>query len=217
MQQEKHFCIDQLITTVNGFHNRVSMHGLRRELLEQQVKSVGIPLNTVELPEEPSMEEYDQQMQQLVDQLKADGYTDCGFGDIFLEDLRTYREQQLEGITCHFPIWKRDTKALIHEFIELGFKATVVCLNSELLDDSFLGREIDHQFIQDLPVNVDPCGENGEFHTFCYDGPIFSYPVSFTIGEKVLRKYKKPKQDAETESEAYGGFWFIDLVPTETE
>jgi len=214
MQQEKHFCVDQLVTTINGHHNRVSMHGLRRELLDLQAKSAGISLTTLELPEEPSMEEYNQLMQGLVNQLKVDGYTDCGFGDIFLEDLRAYREQQLTDISCHFPLWKKDTKELIHEFIQLGFKATIVCLNSALLDASFLGRDIDEQFIQDLPPGVDPCGENGEFHTFCYDGPIFSQPIAFTKGEKVLRQYKKPKQDEEAEGST--GFWFIDLIPAES-
>ena len=126
-----------------------------------------------------------------------------------------YKRQQLDtfDISCVFPLWKRDTKALLQEFLALGFKAVVVCIKSELLDASFAGREIDENFINDLPDNVDPCGENGEFHTFCYDGPIFSQPVSFTIGEKVFRAYNNPKKDEQHSNEDKIGFWFCDLVP----
>ncbi|MGD1842857.1 MAG: diphthine--ammonia ligase [Thermonemataceae bacterium] len=204
--------VDRLLTTINAHHDRVSMHGLRTTLLMQQVKNIGLPLTTLMLSEQPSMEEYDQKMAETIAQLKAEGYTDCGFGDIFLEDLRAYREKQLEGITCHFPLWRRNTQSLIEEFITLGFKAIIICLDASLLDASWLGREIDESFIQALPAHVDPCGENGEFHTFCFDGPIFSKPVAFEKGEKVLRQYKKPKNDAQ-EPEEKQGFWFIDLLP----
>lgn len=190
------------------------MHGLRRELLEQQAKSLRLPLTTIELPEEPSMEEYNQLMTRTVTDLKSQGYTSCAFGDIFLEDLRAYREEQLKpyAIKCHFPLWKKDTKAIINDFIQLGFKAIVVCVKSELLDKSFVGREIDEKFISDLPFNVDPCGENGEFHTFCYDGPIYSEPINFDIGEKVFREYKNPKKESASEENTIG-FWFCDLIP----
>ena len=215
MLKDKTYTIDRLLTSVNAHHDRVSMHGLRRALLTKQIESIGIPVTTVELPEEPTMEDYNRIMGDTVTQLKVDGYKHCVFGDIFLEDLRQYREDQLEGITCHFPLWKRDTKALMKEFIELGFKAVVLCANSELLDESFVGRELDQSFVDDLPDNVDPCGENGEFHTFCYDGPIFSEPVKFKRGEKILKRYKKPKSDDSEDAEEYGGHWFIDLVPEE--
>ncbi len=144
------------------------MHGLRRELLERQIEELGLPLTTIELPEQPTMDEYNNLMEQIVIKLKRQGYTHSGFGDIFLEDLRNYREKQLAhfSIKCCFPIWKRDSKELITEFIKLGFKAIVICIKSDLLDASFVGREIDANFIADLPANVDPCGENGEFHTF---------------------------------------------------
>lgn len=199
--------VDKLITSVNSHHNRVTMHGLRNELLYEQVKSIGIPSELIQLPESPSMEEYGALMERKVNELKTQGYSHSAFGDIFLEDLRAYREEQLKDFTCIFPLWKRDTKELIHEFIDLGFKAITVCVNAELLDESFVGREIDMDFINDLPENVDPCGENGEFHTFCYDGPIFDYPISFEKGEKIYRGYPKPgTPDEET------GFWFIDLI-----
>ncbi|NRB52565.1 MAG: adenine nucleotide alpha hydrolase [Saprospiraceae bacterium] len=205
--------VSQLITTVNSYFGRVSMHGLRRELLVKQAIETGIPLSIIDMPKEPSMKDYDALMTEALGILEEDGFTHCGFGDIFLEDLKFYREKQLEpfGIKGIFPIWKQDTKVLLQEFIALGFKAIVICLKSDLLDDSFLGREIDDSFIQDLPDGVDPCGENGEFHTFCYDGPIFANPISFTIGEKVFRAYKAPQQaDAPPSSM---GFWFLDLLP----
>ena len=132
-----------------------------------------------------------------------------------MEDLRIFREEKLKpfGIRCHFPLWKRDTKTIINEFIKLGFKAIVICIKSDLLDKSFVGREIDEDFINDLPKNVDPCGENGEFHTFCYDGPIFKKPIKFNIGDKILREYKAPKQDDQLTDNGTIGFWFCDLLP----
>ena len=188
------------------------MHGLRRELLEAQANAIAIPLQTIELPESPSMEVYNNLMQETVEGLVTDGYTHTAFGDIFLEDLRAYREQQLQplGIQCVFPLWKKDTKVLLQEFLDLGFKAIVICTKAELLDASFVGRVIDEQFINDLPDTVDPCGENGEFHTFCYDGPIFKYPISFRTCKKTYREYPNPEKDVANKSM---GFWFCDLIP----
>ena len=212
LQKDDTIQVDKLLTSVNGHHSRVSMHGLRRTLLEKQAKSIGIPLKILELPEQPSMEDYNRVMNQTVAELKSEGYTSCGFGDIFLEDLRHYREKQLEphNISCRFPLWKKDTRSLISEFLNMGFKAITVCIKAGLLDESFVGRELDASFIRDLPKNVDPCGENGEFHTFCYDGPIFSNPIPFTIGEHVYREYKTPNAEDNKDSM---GFWFCDLVP----
>lgn len=214
LKNNNSYCVDELITTVNAHHNRVSMHGLRRELLENQVQELGLPIRTIELPAEPSMGEYNQIMEQTVRLLKDDGYTHAAFGDIFLEDLRLYREQQLNKyeITCCFPLWKKNTKELVQEFLNLGFKAVVICVKAELLDVSFVGRELDADFVKDLPTNVDPCGENGEFHTFCYDGPIFKNPVEFKVGEKIFRAYKNPDNESK-ESEKDMGFWFCDLIP----
>ena len=215
MLQDDTFEVDKLLTSINAHHNRVSMHGLRRELLEAQVQSIGLKFQTIELPETPSMEDYAAVLTKTVEELKAEGYTNCGFGDIFLEDLRAYREEQLRpySIKAHFPLWKRDTKELIHEFIKLGFKAIVICVTADKLDESFVGRVLDESFINDLPDGVDPCGENGEFHTFCYDGPIFHKPIEFTIGENVYKEYEAPKDDeGESEVQKYG-FWFCDLLP----
>ncbi|MBT2159685.1 adenine nucleotide alpha hydrolase [Zobellia barbeyronii] len=217
LQRDDLYQVDQFITSINTHHNRVSMHGLRRELLLKQVQEVGLPVTTIELPEEPTMEEYNAQMERAVTKLKSAGYAHCGFGDIFLEDLRAYREEQLKkyDIKCCFPLWQRDTKELLEEFLDLGFKAIVICIKSELLDASFVGREIDRNFIKDLPANVDPCGENGEFHTFCYDGPIFNNPVKFTVGEKVYREYKNPEKDTKAKKPDLMGFWFCDLIPVD--
>lgn len=214
LQKNKNFNIDKLLTSINSFHNRVSMHGLRKELLLQQVKEVGLPISFLELPEQPTMEFYNQQMETLVEDLRKEGYTHTGFGDIFLEDLRAYREKQLNelGIECIFPLWKRDSKTLIREFLNLGFRAIVICIKSELLDQSFVGREIDEKFLEDLPANVDPCGENGEFHTFCFDGPIFKNPIRFKVGEKVFREYKLNTTDNAPKSKNALGFWFCDLI-----
>jgi uncharacterized protein (TIGR00290 family) len=205
-----------LLTSMNAAYDRISMHGVRRELLHAQVQSIGIPLHTIELPEQPAMEEYQAKMRQAVDLLSDQMYTHAVFGDIFLEDLRLYREEQLRkaGIQCVFPLWKRDTKELASEFIETGFRAVVVCVNEQFLDKSFCGRIIDREFLADLPSNVDPCGENGEFHSFVFDGPIFRNKVPFQIGEMVHRKYTAPKKDSSCDTSdepSQTGFYFCDL------
>lgn len=211
-KQNKSLEINLLLTSVNGHHNRVSMHGLRKELLVKQAESIGLPLEIIQLPEKPTMEVYGEILTNKVNQLKSQNYTDCVFGDIFLEDLRDYRENQLQPfhITCHFPLWKQDTKSLLTEFLAKGFKTIVVAINAQLLDKSFVGRIIDESFINDLPENVDPCGENGEFHTFCFDGPIFNNPVDFEIGEKVYQSYPNPNKTDENDADY--GFWFVDLI-----
>ena len=195
--KQNDYKIEKLLTIINKDVERVTMHGVRTELLMQQAKNLGLPIEISELSAETSMEEYNRKMKEATDFLISDGFTHSVFGDIFLEDLKKYREVQLDsvGLKAVFPLWKRDTKELITEFIDLGFKAVVVCTNSKYLDDSFCGRIIDHQFLNDLPENVDPCGENGEFHTFVFDGPIFNSPVKIEIGEKVNRSYRPAKDD----------------------
>ena len=214
--------IVSLLTSVNKKFNRISMHGVRTELLVQQAENIGLPLHIMEIPEMPSMEDYEDVMRETLNKFKEKGITHSIFGDIFLEDLRKYREDKLaemefEGI---FPLWKIPTNNLIQEFLDLGFKTIVVCVNERNLDKSFVGRIIDAQFISDLPADVDVCGENGEFHTFTFDGPIFSKPIDFEIGEIVYRKYEKPKQESSnttcdtSSSDAFDfGFWYCDLIP----
>ena len=198
--QEGKVTIDRLLTTVNGHYNRVSMHGLRRSVLEAQAEAIDIPLDILEVPENPTMDAYNTLMEQKVLDLKSQGYTQTVFGDIFLEDLKKYREDILRplGIQPIFPIWKKDTKELLHEFLDLGFKAVTVCINNSKLDKSFLGQELSMDFLNALPADVDPCGENGEFHTFCFDGPIFKHPVSFQLGEQKFRAYDNPSDSSKS-------------------
>jgi uncharacterized protein (TIGR00290 family) len=221
--QNPDYKIEYLLTSVNEQFQRISMHGVRVELLEAQAKSIGLPLKIMQIPEMPTMEVYETVMMQTLTELKKDGITHSVFGDIFLEDLRNYREDQLAkiGFEGVFPIWKIPSKELIDEFLQLGFKTIVVCVNERYLNKSFVGRIIDQEFINDLPENVDLCGENGEFHTFTFDGPIFSEPINFEIGEIVYRKYEKPKTEDLSEtacdtssSDAFDyGFWYCDLIP----
>ncbi|MHA3787803.1 Dph6-related ATP pyrophosphatase [Flavobacterium hauense] len=205
--QDKNYSIDCVLTSVSTEYDRVSMHGLRRELLLQQTESIGISTKIIELPPQPTNAEYEALMDETVTGLLADGYQCTAFGDIFLEDLKAYREKQLEpyGIKTVFPLWKKDTKELLTQFISLGFKAITVCVDGSKLDSSFVGRIIDHDFIADLPEGVDICGENGEFHTFCFDGPYFKKPVPFTKGEIVMREYDINGFKSK--------FWFCDLLP----
>ncbi|CAN5480513.1 diphthine--ammonia ligase [soil metagenome] len=217
--QEGKFAVEQLLTSVNSVHDRISMHGVRRSLLEQQATSLGLPLTTLEMPEQPTMQEYENLLQHKITHLKNSGFNYSIFGDIFLEDLRKYREDKLQqaGMEAIFPLWKIDTKDLVKQFLDLGFKTIVVCVNEKYLDKSFCGRIIDEQFINDLPANVDPCGENGEFHSFVFDGPIFKTPIPVTKGELVYKKYDAPKSTADNcnqqidEANQQYGFWFCDL------
>ena len=208
----KEFKVEYLLTSMNSFHDRVSMHGVRRNLLEAQACSLNISLTTIELPEEPSMTEYETALIDKVNWIKEQGITHSIFGDIFLEDLKIYREQKLQsvGIQCVFPIWKRDTKDLIREFLAEGFKAIVVCINEKFLDKSFCGRMIDENFLNDLPSTVDACGENGEFHSFVYDGPVFKYPIPFVKGEIVYKEYKAP-ENIDDISDPGKELWFLFL------
>jgi uncharacterized protein (TIGR00290 family) len=215
--QDKNYNIAHLLTSVNKHHDRVSMHGLRRSLLQQQVEALDIPYSTIELPEEPSMAAYETLMRETVSGLHHQGFECAAFGDIFLEDLKKYREEQLATLNIRtvFPLWEKDTKQLLTEFIELGFKAILVCINAGLLDQSFVGRIIDEEFIKNLPPGIDPCGEYGEFHTFCFDGPIFKKPIRFEVGEKIYREYKKPESNANISDQPQKsniGFWFCDLI-----
>ena len=208
--QKKEYEISYLLTSVNTAYNRVSMHGVRVELLEQQAKEIGIALKQIRLSEMPSMEDYNREMFTTMKQFKAEGIDYSIFGDIFLEDLKVYRENQLAQVGMHgvFPIWKRDSKELIKEFIDQGFKAILVCVNEKYLDKSFAGLLIDKEFLNNLPANVDPCGENGEYHSFVFDGPIFKNPIQFSLGEVVHRKYEKGAVD-----NFDTGFYYLDLVP----
>jgi uncharacterized protein (TIGR00290 family) len=191
--------IAALLTTVTEEYDRISMHGVRRALLERQAESLGLPLHAVLIPPQCINATYEERMKEALAKHFARGVRRVAFGDIFLDDLRAYRENNLAkiGMQALFPIWKRDTRELAREFVRQGFRAITVCVDPRVLDASFAGRELDAAFFAELPPGVDACGENGEFHTFVFDGPVFKTPIAFHIGEKVVRD----------------GFCFCDLLP----
>lgn len=178
-----------LITTVTTDYGRISMHGVRRELLLRQAQAAGLPLIEVEIPANCSNDVYEQRIGQAMAEAPLAAADAIAFGDLFLADIRAYREQQLArvGKQAIFPLWGRNTGALAGEFIAQGFEAVLVCVDARRLDACFAGRRFDAELLADLPPDVDPCGENGEFHTFVYAGPIFSAPVEHAIGETVER------------------------------
>lgn len=222
--EEGQFDLLCLLTSINESYQRVSMHGLRVELLEKQAKSIGLPLKKMLMPEMPDMAAYERIMESTLRDLMTQGATGSVFGDIFLEDLRSYREHKLSELDLRgiFPLWKIPSTELVQTFLRLGFKSITTCVSEKYLDKSFAGRVLDESFFRDLPAQVDPCGENGEFHTFVYDGPIFREPIAFEKGELVYRKYlASPKTDPVTEPkpddahqlvDPYNyGFWYCDL------
>lgn len=212
IRQTSGFSIDYLLTSVSGAYNRISMHGVRKELLQEQVRAIDIPLQILYIPEQVDMQTYNQLMQVQLAEFSKKKLQYAVFGDIFLEDLRKYREEQLRtlGMKAVFPLWKKDTKGLIQEFLDEGFKAVITCVNARVLDRSFAGREINANFLKDLPKGIDPCGENGEFHSFVYDGPIFKNIVKFTKGEIIERTYPLPENKKALWDNR---FYFCDLLP----
>jgi uncharacterized protein (TIGR00290 family) len=178
-----------LLTTVTETYDRISMHGVRRELLVRQAESIGLPVHEVRIPPQCINSVYEERMEEALRLHYDAGVRIVAFGDIFLEDLRAYRERNLAriGMTALFPIWKRDTRELIRSLQSEGFRAITACIDPRVLSPTFAGRELDVQFVKDLPSNVDPCGENGEFHTFVFDGPIFRKPIQVHVGEIVKR------------------------------
>jgi uncharacterized protein (TIGR00290 family) len=187
-----------LITTVTADHGRISMHGVRRELLHRQAQAVGVELVEVAIPAAASNEIYERALAAALAEPPLNGLGELAFGDLFLRDVRAYRERQCAaaGRRARFPLWGRDTRALAERFIAVGFRARIVCLDPRRIPASLAGREFDERLLAELPEGVDPCGENGEFHTFVHDGPVFHAPVECRLGEVVER----------------GGFVFADLV-----
>jgi uncharacterized protein (TIGR00290 family) len=189
-----------LLTTVTGDYDRISMHGVRRALLQRQAQSIGLTLVEVVITKNTTNADYERAMRETLGRQKEQGVTGIAIGDIFLEDLRRYREENLAKLDLQavFPIWKRDTRELSRDFLRLGFRTVLTCVDTQVLDARFSGREYDEQLLCELPEGVDPCGENGEFHSFCYAGPIFRTPIAFRRGEVVLRDNR---------------FAFCDLIP----
>ncbi len=187
-----------LITTINSAFDRVAMHGTRRALVEMQAEAAGLPLIAAPLPWPCSNADYERAMKQVCDQALAQGVSAIAFGDLFLADVRAYRERQLQGTGLEplFPIWQIPTDQLARQMIESGLRARLVCVDPKQLDPSFVGRDFDHELLHDLPPGADPCGENGEFHSFVYGGPMFSRQLPIVAGKKVERD----------------GFWYADVL-----
>jgi uncharacterized protein (TIGR00290 family) len=188
-----------LLTTINEAFDRVAMHAVRTELLRAQAEAVDLPLRPVAIPWPCSNAEYEAAMAAAMARAIADGISVVAFGDLFLEDIRRYREERLQGTGVHplFPIWGTPTRALATQMVEAGLRARLTCVDPKQLDAGFAGRDFDAALLAALPPSVDPCGENGEFHTFAYDGPMFRHPVAIRGGEVVTRD----------------GFVFADLLP----
>ncbi len=210
IQQQKEFEIFGLLTTISLPYNRISMHGVRRELLDVQAQATGLPVYTVQVSEKTNAA-YEDAMLLAFSKLKSKGVTHVVFGDIFLEDLKLYREQLLArvGLKCVFPLWKNDTAELAQRFLADHFKTITCCVNDLHFGEKDCGREFDADFLTNLPNGVDPCGENGEFHTFCYAGPIFKSEIRFLIGEKIYRPLEMKTDDEKISTK---GFWYCDLV-----
>lgn len=187
-----------LLTTITVGYERVSMHGVRRELVRRQAAAAGMPLVEVTIPPDCINATYEERMAAAFGAPPLDGIAAMASGDLFLEDVRAYREERLAaaGKDALFPLWGRDTRVLANEFVEAGFEALVCCLDPDKLDPSFAGRSYDAEFLADLPEGVDPCGERGEFHTFVHAGPVLATPVNVRVGDVVERD----------------GFVFCDLV-----
>jgi uncharacterized protein (TIGR00290 family) len=193
-----------LLTTVTQDYDRISMHGIREVLLHQQAKSLGLGLEKVFISSDSDNDYYESQMLAVLSKYQADGIRSVVFGDIFLEDVRNYRLENLAKIQMQgiFPLWGRDTATLGDQFITLGFQASLSCVDSQFLGREFAGRRYDRELLGALADGVDPCGENGEFHSFVFDGPIFSGPIPHETGEVVLRQQR---------------FYFCDFLPVEND
>lgn len=199
VQRARQYRVAALLTTVTRDYERIRMHGVRRVLLERQAAALDLPLHEIFISQDATNQEYEAQMAEAFRRYRERDVARVVFGDLFLEDIRAYRDQLLARHRMRglYPVWRRDTTEFIREFIALGFKAVVTCVDGRALASSFAGMMIDENFLAALPPHVDPCGENGEFHTFVFDGPNFKEAVRFSVGEKV----------------AEDSFWFCDLVP----
>jgi uncharacterized protein (TIGR00290 family) len=199
LQQDNDIELVGLVTTVNETHQRVAMHAVRVSLLEQQAKAAGLPLFIIPIPHPCSNELYNQAMNQFFDSIEGQDITHMAFGDLYLEDIRQYRIDNLKntGLEPLFPLWLKPTDELAQAMLDGGLKTHITCIDPKQLGASFAGREFNQQFLDDLPDSVDPCGENGEFHSFAYDGPMFKHAISIKAGEVVERD----------------GFVFADLMP----
>ncbi len=207
--------VKYLLSTFNGHHKRLSMHGVPEVLIEEQAKQLGIPLVKVYVFTS-SNEEYEAAMAKALSALQAEGITHIIFGDIFLEDLRRYRENSMQaiGMQTIFPLWKNDTLVLVKDFIAKKFRSITCCVYDAYLGREWVGRRIDDNFLNELPLNVDPCGENGEYHSFCFDGPIFKKPLQISTGEVIYKalEINTTASDGSVATSTASGFWFCELA-----
>ncbi|WP_299881645.1 adenine nucleotide alpha hydrolase [uncultured Cocleimonas sp.] len=189
-----------LFSTINKNVDRVAMHGVRVELLKAQANSIGLPVEIIELPDPCSNDDYENIMDRFIDKAKADNIECMAFGDLYIKEIRKYREDQLRdtGIEPIFPIWGIPTHELSNILLENGIKTVISCVDSEQIPEDFAGKNYDHDFLESLPATADPCGENGEFHSFVYNGPMFKEAIGISVGEKYIK----------------GQFVFVDLLPT---
>lgn len=199
LRRQAEYEVAGLLTTINAVFDRVAMHSTRRILLEMQAAAAELPLVTIPLPWPCSNDEYESAMKRACDDAIGQGITAIAFGDLFLADVREYRERQLKGtgIDPIFPIWNLPTAQLAREMVDSGMRAKLVCIDPRQLSPDFIGRDFDHSLLDNLPRSVDPCGERGEFHSFVYAGPMFKHDIEIAVGEKVERD----------------GFWFCDVLP----
>ncbi|MGR3812102.1 Dph6-related ATP pyrophosphatase [Jiulongibacter sp. NS-SX5] len=202
--------VDTLFSTLNGELKRITMHGVHEELLEHQSSLMGMKVEKLYLTESVLMKEYDQLMHSKFTSFKTRGFERAIYGDIFLEDLKIYRDNNLKRANLKgvYPLWKRSSEELLEEFWDLGFKTTVVSINGSLLEKSFCGQELDRDFIKELPKGIDPCGENGEFHTFVTDGPYFKEPLKVKLNEVIEKSYTYKTAEGEEVKSLY---YFADL------
>ncbi len=209
LSQQKDLLVEYLLTTLSEEHERVFMHGIREQLLDIQAERMNLPLIKVILPASPDDRIYNEAMQETFGKLNEKGISVSAYGDIFLEDLRQYRENQLEqaGVKAIFPLWKKDTRELVSMVENSGIEAIIVCVNEQYLGKEFLGKKINSDFLNTLPANVDPCGENGEFHTFVYNAPFFKEPINIVTGEIVHKTY-----DTGDGKKWDTGFYFMDVT-----
>ena len=189
LNQQYPGCVAALLTTVNEAFDRVAMHGVRADVLQAQARAARLPLRIVFIPDKCSNEAYEKRMGSAVTDALADGFTHVAFGDLFLRDIRAYREERLAGTGLQplFPLWDRPTRSLADEMIDAGIRARISCIDNRRMDQTFVGREFDRALLNELPPDVDPCGENGEFHTCVYAGPMFAHPLALATGEQVIR------------------------------
>ncbi|MDC3414394.1 adenine nucleotide alpha hydrolase [Terrihalobacillus insolitus] len=200
------FEVDSLMATVTSGFDRTSIHGVREELLVAQANSIGLPLRIVRIPQKCSNEIYNEIMAEAMSKMKADGINHIAFGDLFLEDIRNYRENMLKptGVTPLFPLWGFNTDELLHRFLSLGYKTVITCVDLTKLSEEFSGKIIENGFMDQLPKEVDPCGEYGEYHSFVFEGPIFKSTINFTLGEKKVTPDMFTGKDR---------FCYTDLIP----